>query len=473
MTASARSIWQDRRVLDGLSNAQWAGASFIVLGVALIVAMLVRKAVPVLGKLYIPSSVIAGFLLILLGPQVLGALTGGWSLLADPIVAVLHTLPGLLINIVFAGIMLGKKLPSVGAIWKDAAPHVLLGASYCFGQLALGGLAVALILGPLFGLPDIAGSIIEMSFAGGHGTVAGVGEFFDQAGHPDMVDVGLALATVSMITGTLGGFALVNWALRSPRVDVARKHTTHTSTASSIGEIPPNQGDQAGDVGLNAISRAFGAITVAIIVGWGIQTGLAAIANLFGSAVFDHFPLFPFTLIGGFGVQLVLSGTKHESLVERTTVNSVTGLALDLLVAAAIGTLSLAAVGANWPSILILTVLAFAWSVVGMLWLGPRFFTAHWFDRAIPNFGQSQGNVATGFVLAEMTDPDHTTGAAQGFGYRQLFLAPLLGGGLLTALSVPIVNQIGSLWFGLATLVLTGAVICWGVARTRRARAAG
>jgi len=161
-------------------------------------------------------------------------------------------------------------------------------------------------------------------------------------------------------------------------------------------------------------------------------------------------------------VQLVLSAARKEALVDRTTVNDVTGLALDLLVAAAIGTLSLGAVGANWPAILILTVLALAWSVAGMLWLGPRFFREHWFERAIPNFGQSQGNVATGFVLADMADPDRRTGAAMGFGYRQLFLAPVLGGGLLTALSVPLIQQMGSLRFGLGALVLTGVMIMIG-----------
>lgn len=129
--------------------------------------------------------------------------------------------------------MLGKRLPLVRRIWADAAPHVLLGTVYCLGQWALGALTVALLLGPVFGLSDLAGSIVEMSFAGGHGTVAGVGSLFEDAGAPELVDVGMALATISMVSGTLGGFALVNWALRSPSVDVACRYSAHTSTASS------------------------------------------------------------------------------------------------------------------------------------------------------------------------------------------------------------------------------------------------
>jgi ESS family glutamate:Na+ symporter len=75
-----------------------------------------------LAASHIPASVIAGFLLLLLGPQVLGRATGGDGLVPQHIVDVLSTFPGLLINVVFAGIMVGKALPDVRAIWTQSAP---------------------------------------------------------------------------------------------------------------------------------------------------------------------------------------------------------------------------------------------------------------------------------------------------------------------------------------------------------------
>jgi glutamate:Na+ symporter, ESS family len=240
--------------------------------------------------------------------------------------------------------------------------------------------------------------------------------------------------------------------------------------ASRLSDVPPNEGDITDDVALGSISRSFGAIAVAIFLGFLILSGLREISSAFGSDLFDRFPLFPFAVIGGFAVQLVLTWTNHEHLVERRTVNDITGLSLDLLIAAAIGTLSISALGANIPSILILTVLSVAWSVTGLLWLGPRFFRGHWFSRGIADYGQSQGNVATGFILAEMADPAHTTGAAMGYGYKQLFYEPFLGGGILTALSVPIILSIGSLTFGIVSVAATAALILWGLVRIRQAR---
>jgi glutamate:Na+ symporter, ESS family len=443
-------------LFESLTDAQWAAFSFVMLGMALIAGMLVRRAVPWLAAVYIPTSVVAGFLLLAARPVV-----------PEQTVPVLSALPGLMINVVFAGVMIGKRLPSMRRIWNDAAPHAILGGVFSFGQFAIGGLAVALLLTPAFGLPDAAGSIIEMSFAGGHGTIAGMGGLLEDADAGELVDIGLGLATISMLTGVIGGTVRVNWAVRSPRVEVARERTTARSTASRLSEVPPNEGDATGDVELGSISRSFGAIAVAIFLGILLLAGLRAIAGAFGSDLLDRFPLFPLTIIGGFAVQVVLSRTNHEHLIERRTVNDITGLSLDILIAAAIGTLSLSTLGANIPSILILTALSVTWSVVALLWLGPRFFPVHWFDHGIADYGQSQGNVATGFILAEMGDPAHTTGAAVGYGYKQLFYEPFLGGGILTALSVPLILSIGSLAFGIGPAGVTAGLIVWGIARER------
>src|SRR5262245_25456442 len=276
--------------------------------------MLLRRLVPWLAAVYIPASVLAGFLILLAGPQVLGEVTSGWSLIPAQTVQVLSALPGLLINVVFGGIMIGKILPSVRRIWNDAAPHAILGSVFSFGQFAIGGLAVALPLTPVIGLADAAGSIIEMSFAGGHGTIAGMGGLLDDAGAGELVDIGLGLATISMLTGVIGGTVLVNWAVRTPNIEVARRHTATRSTVSRLSEVPPNEGDIDDNVELGSISRSFGAIAVAIFIGFLLLAGLRGIFNAFGSDLLDRFPLFPLTIIGGFAVQLALSRTNHEHL---------------------------------------------------------------------------------------------------------------------------------------------------------------
>jgi glutamate:Na+ symporter, ESS family len=50
------------------------------------------------------------------------------------------------------------------------------------GQFAVAGLVVLAVLKPGFDFSDKGGEIIEVSFAGGHGTLAGLGPVFIEYG---------------------------------------------------------------------------------------------------------------------------------------------------------------------------------------------------------------------------------------------------------------------------------------------------
>ena len=450
------------------SDAQWAGIAFVVLGAVLGLSTLVRRYVPLLGALFIPVSVIAGFLILLLGPQLLGAWTGTSGLIPPRVIAVWSSLPGLLINVVFAAVMLGKRLPPIQRIWDQSASHFILGSVFSFGQFALGAFAITFILAPFFGVSYLAGSILELSFAGGHGTIAGMGQLLAQRGAPELIDLGLGLATISMITGIIGGALLVRWAVSSPAIPIARTSTPHASESYDVDELqvaPADVASEFTDRGLGPVTAAFMFTAIAIAIAIIILEGLRWLTGLFNAHVFDDFPLFPLTVIGGFLVQYILTAVGRDQLVERRAVSGISAVALDVLVACAIGTMSLATLGANVPALIILTAIAVAWSVIGTLWLGPRIHPVNWFEHSIADFGQSQGNVATGFVLADMADPERQTNVANAYGFKQLSYEPLLGGGLLTAFSVPLIERFGPLTFGVGATLVTVVLIVWGMAR--------
>ena len=94
-----------------------------------------------------------------------------------------------------------------------------------------------------------------------------------------------------------------------------------------------------------------------------------------------------------------------------------------------------------------------------------RFHRTNWFEHTIADFGQSQGNVATGFVLADMVDPQRLTSTANDYGYKQLAYEPILGGGLITALSVPMITEFGLPAFTVASFALLIVVGLWGIRR--------
>ena len=191
---------------------------------------------------------------------------------------------------------------------------------------------------------------------------------------------------------------------------------------------------------------------------------------MMGSDFFDKFPLFPFTIIGGVLVQVAAVRYKFEWAVNRRAVEGLGGLSVDGIVVCAIGTLSLSALGAHLGPLVILAVASVGWSVFVAMVIGPRVFPKNWFEHSLAEFGESQGNVATCFVMVDMVDPARQTDVVSGYSYRQLVTRPILGGGFVTAMSVPLISNIGLPAFTAGAVTISIAMTVWGI---RHARVSG
>ena len=269
---------------------------------------------------------------------------------------------------------------------------------------------VLLILAPLFDTPPEAGALIEMSFAGGHGTLAGLSDVFADHGVGELLDVGLGLATIGMVAGVVIGTLLVNYAVKSPIISVARQNPTSPSEDLDIDHHTPSPDDPPMDEsrGMSQLTAAAVFIGVSIAVGIVVLEALRWATNELGSTIFDQFPLFPFTIIGGVIVQLCAVRFDFEWAVNRRAVEGIGGLSVDGIIICAIGTLSLGALADNLPLLIIMAIGSIAWSVFLALVVGRASFAKDWFEHSIAEFGESQGNVATGFMLVDMVDPART-----------------------------------------------------------------
>src|SRR5699024_1923814 len=182
--------------------------SFLIIGVFLLLGKLIRFNTKWLRRLFLPSSIIGGFLALLVGPQVLGRLSstvlneGSFfynGLIPEFILDAWSSLPGMFINIVFAALFLGQTVPSVKKIWDNAGPQIVMGHTVSFGQYAIGTLLTYFILTPVFGTNPLAAGLIEIAFVGGHGTAAGLGPTFNELGFPEGADLALGLATIGIL----------------------------------------------------------------------------------------------------------------------------------------------------------------------------------------------------------------------------------------------------------------------------------
>jgi len=448
-------------------NVEEVGLSLVVLSLVFACSALIRRWSRPLRKLFIPTAVIGGFLILGLGPEGMGRLLGGTGIFPENVFAVWRQLPGYLVTLMSASLLLGEHLPSVRKIWNISGPHVIMAGVLSMGQFAIGGILVWLLLEPVFGIDRKAGALIEMSFAGGHGTLAGLAPVLQQYGVGDLLNVGLGLATIGIVSGIVVGTTLVNYAIRSPSIPVVRQNPPSPEEDFDIDHHLPGPDDRPMDEwkGMPQVTAA------AVFLGVTIALALALLAlfrwvfHLAGSGFFDRFPLFPFTFPAAVVVQLCARRYDFEWAVNRRAVEGLGGIAIDGVIICAVGTLSLGAIGANVGPLIILAAASISWSVFLALVIGRRIFRQHWFEHSIAEFGESQGMLACGFVMVDMVDPSRQTDVVRGYSYRQIITRPILGGGFFTALAVPLIARYGLPAFTIATAAVTGALIAWGIKR--------
>src|SRR5215510_12116265 len=120
-----------------LSSAEHIGLSLVVLMLVFACAALIRGVSRPLRALFIPTAVIAGFLILGLGPEGLGRVTGGTGIFPARTFAVWQPLPGLLVNVMCAALLLGERLPSLKTIWSISGTHVIMAGINSAGQFSV------------------------------------------------------------------------------------------------------------------------------------------------------------------------------------------------------------------------------------------------------------------------------------------------------------------------------------------------
>ena len=151
------------------------------------------------------------------------------------------------------------------------------------------------------------------------------------------------------------------------------------------------------------------------------------------SAVISSFPLFIFTLFGGLLLRQLLVVIGRETLLDVTMIQSMTSLAMDLLVFAAIATLNFEVVQTFFGPLVVLLLAGFFWTGFCLLVLSRHLLPSdHWFELGLINYGMSTGVTATGFVLLRLVDPKLRSGAAEDYALAAPLSSPFVGGGMLT-----------------------------------------
>ena len=445
---------------------------FIILSVLLVAGKILRVQIPLLQKLYLPSSIVGG----LLG---LGLMSAFAHHMPGDVVEEMRRMPGFLINVIFATLFLGGGVPKAKNLAASVLPQLTLAQIVVWGQYVVGIGLAGFLLVPAFGVSDAFGNLLELGFEGGHGTVGGMTEAFRAHGWEDGIALGYTIATIGMVCGIALGMCLVNWAYARGYIRSVRPFSKR-SAAERRGIHPKDSRPSAGRQtvladSVDSLAWHIAIIGLAVLIGFGILQGCkAAEVALFPNAktrLFIGFPMFPLCMLGGALLQSGARLVKMDLLVDRDQMMRISGASLDYLAVSAVATIQLSVVAANWMPLAIMTVAGLLWTAGSVLYFSPRLFKEAWFERGIAEFGQATGVTATGLLLLRTVDPDNKTIAAASFAGKQLLHEPAMN--LWVALAFALVFTIG--WLPvflvcLALLVIWIVVAAVLIRRRKKAR---
>ena len=431
--------------------------SFVVLCILLGIGHLLRSRIKLLHKLYLPSCVIGGLVGLLI-IQILSASAGSFTVCEQvngwmtEISTPWRKLPSMLINIVFACLFLGVKLPKMSELWKRSGPQVVYGQIVAWGQYVVGLGLWVLVLGKIFtDLPGMFAGILPVGFEGGHGTAAGMGPVFAEHGWTEGQDLAMTSATCGIMSAIVVGMILINWAVRNGHA-VKHKELAEQVEDDSIAIVDPEQRPIAGRLTVNSdVIEAFSLhlVVVGLACGIGIliKNGLllleAQSSYLTNHKLLSSFPLFPLCMIGGLVVHLLFDKYDRKKLIDLGLIRRIQNCSLDFLVVAAIAMINIAVVKTALVPLLILVAAGIIWNVFCVTTLARRILPDAWFERAIAEMGQSMGVTATGLLLLRVVDPDYDTPAADAFACKQIVHEPFMGGGLWTSAAIPLIAIYG------------------------------
>ncbi|UCM90465.1 sodium/glutamate symporter [Streptomyces marincola] len=412
----------------------------------LVTGTIARARLVFVQRLMLPSSVIAGGLGLLLGPEVLDIL---------PFSDQLGTYSSVLIVAVFACLALSSD-SGFGAFGKSTGSFSLYSIGMYAVQVGI-GLAFALILlGPVWGTPDAFGTLLFAGWAGGFGTAAALGTAFEDDGWQEATSLGFTSATVGMLVGIVGGIIITNWGAR-------RGHAGGVGPFAGLPEelrsgLIREEKDRTatGRATTSAVSIEPLALQVSLVAA--VAAAAYGLSEWVGDLWPDFaVPVFAVAFLVGLVLRLAVGRTPAWRYVDPQTIKSVSGSATDVLIVCGIASIVPSFVADYLAPLLLLFAAGLAVCLFLFLVVAPRVFDRHWFERALFTWGWATGSVSTGVALLRMSDPKLKTRTLDEFGLAYLPLAPVE---TLTVTLTPTIIAAGAVWALAGGYTVLGLVTC-------------
>lgn len=375
-----------------LTDLMWAS-------IFLFIAKLLRENIKILQSLFIPVSLLAGFLGLAMGQN-------GFSIITYS--SGFGSYSGLLIIAVFVSIGLRGFNFSKGG-WKINFNRI--GSYYCQRNIGWAfQYAVPIIfsmiilkrivpeLNPAFGM------LIPAGFQGGHGTAAALGQTLGSLGWSDATDLGMTSATVGILTGIFGGIILIKLGTKKG----------YTKFVKDFNQLPDDM-----RTGLikkeNRLPMGYETVSPTAIdpLAWHIL--LVIIPTGIGYLLTDYIqkvtglgvPSFSVGFLVAILFSVILKKIRATEFIDNQIISRIGSCCTDFLVFFGVASIKIPVIIEYAIPFGILMLFGISWVIFHFTFIAPRLLGQEWFERGIYVYGYSTGVTAIGMALLRIVDPEN------------------------------------------------------------------
>lgn len=436
-----------------------------LLGLFLIIGTLIRAKIRIFQKTFIPASVIGGFLLLILGPQVINILP-----VPDDWFKYYSMIPGILIVPVVASVPLGLRFGKTGGstdagFMKNVVPLMFIGLGVSMMQFGIGYLAHILFQGS-FDFYDQFGIELPIGFVGGHGTAGTLGNTLKEMNLPyweTSQGVATTTATFGIVGGIIIGIILINWAARHGQTAMLDK-PADIPEAFKVGfhKNMKEQGSLGRETTMSSSIDTLAFHTALIFIACGTAYLCVKGAKAASIPVLKSISVWAYGMICMFIIWGILCKLKMDYLVDGAVKSHISGAFTEFAVIGAVASLPIKAVAAYLIPIITMVFIGYLVTAAWLVLLSRYLLKGYWFEQMIGTLGMATGVFITGVLLLRICDPDLKSPALASYSLSYTVTSVIYFALLNMFIIMPTTHSVmmASLTgFGIALACLIGAVI--------------
>lgn len=417
-----------------------------LLSILLLIGTFLRAKVKLFQSLYLPASVIGGFIGMIISPEIFGRFSN-YSI-SEEWIKTYSLLPGILSVPIFAAIPLGMFLNENKNIKSMYPSKVLI----CFGLFQCASMSQSAIgyatnmffskINPQLNMYRTFGYELSAGFAGGHGLAAATGKLLEGFGIPQWEiaqGVALTTATIGLIGGIVFGIIFINLAVRKNKTKIIKRINDNADKSIEVGYNKDiNKQNSLGRE--TFLSSSIETITFHLAIIFTV-CGIAYIVLNFvkkmNIAGLNVLPVWTYSMIIMFALNFIIKKLNLVWMVDAKVKAKIMGTLSDFAIVSAMTSLPIKAIINYIAPITVMCILGFIITYLLVFPLNSFFFKEDYsFERAIISWGTLTGVLITGMTLLKICDPEYKSPALSEFslGFSLMSVTGLL--------IVPILNTV-------------------------------